>query len=540
MPNVARFTLSTARDFYLRGAGQFIDGVLDVDANDLRLVSRTRYLSKPYGAVEVGIVDSETPAPSLPAVPGPAAPDPYPQYPTLDEIVASEELGAASVAAASEALGAPPKWADRDSPFVIAHRGGALVSPEHTMEAYRTASARGFPLEQDLVTLGDGTLGVMHDGTVDRMTTATGNVTAHTAISWKNLSVDAATIVGGGWPDGLRLLLHDEVLREFGNRDLLVQEAKDSPAMGTAIDMLEARGIARGSVLLASSSLTDCQLAVSRGWTVAYASTNVATAAANGIEWLNVSQGSVTAQLCADAHAAGIKVAVYTVNRHHERDPHITAGVDAIYSDDPLYIDGDRGARKTDLFATGTWMPGLQGNNGASSRGKFLADNSWGYDSSTIAEDRLFALHGWLKPTDPTNFVLDFEVAIDAVSGGNLTYWAAVYIGTTDIVYADLAHSAGRNGYNLLLRANGALGIYKVATPAASVLLGEVTSAAGTDVVLGTFVPMRITVTPTTLTLARRDLPAETVTVTDSTTRGRYFSLGRRFSAVRFRNVSVN
>jgi glycerophosphoryl diester phosphodiesterase len=376
---------------------------------------------------------------------------------------------------------------------------------------------------------------------VDRVTTSTGNVNLQNAISWKNLSVDAAAFLGGGWTDGLRPMLFGEVVSDFGDRALLNPEAKDSAAMGLAIDMLERRGTARRSVLLASFNLADCQLAVSRGWNVMWlGTTNVATAAANNIPWIGPSDGTVTAGVCTAAHAAGIKVATYDVNRHHARDPLITAGVDAMYSDDPLYVDGDRGARKTDLFATGTWLPGLQGNNGASSRGKFLADSSWGYDSSTIAEDRLFALHGWLKPTDPTNFVLDFEVAIDAVSGGNLTYWAAVYIGTTDIVYADLAHSAGRNGYNLLLRANGGLGIYKVATPAASVLLGEVTSAAGTDVVLGTFVPMRITVTPTQITLARRDLPAETVTVTDSSTRGRYFSLGRRFAAVRFRNVSVN
>lgn len=82
MANVVRFTLSTARDLNIPGAGYFSDGVLDVDANNLHLVARTRYLVKPYGAVEVGIVDSATPPPTLPAVPGPAAPDPYPQYVT--------------------------------------------------------------------------------------------------------------------------------------------------------------------------------------------------------------------------------------------------------------------------------------------------------------------------------------------------------------------------------------------------------------------------------------------------------------------------
>jgi len=96
MPNVVRFTLPTARTLYVSGVGSFVAGILDVDANNLKLVAKTRFLVQPYGAVELGTVDSTTPKPSLPAVPGPPNPDPYPQYPTMDEIVASSELRAAS------------------------------------------------------------------------------------------------------------------------------------------------------------------------------------------------------------------------------------------------------------------------------------------------------------------------------------------------------------------------------------------------------------------------------------------------------------
>lgn len=67
MPNVVRFVLSSARTLDVPGAGTFYLGVLDVDANDLKLVARTRYRVQAYGAVEVGIVDSATPYPSLPS-----------------------------------------------------------------------------------------------------------------------------------------------------------------------------------------------------------------------------------------------------------------------------------------------------------------------------------------------------------------------------------------------------------------------------------------------------------------------------------------
>src|SRR3712207_7978326 len=56
--------------------------------------------------------------------------------------------------------------------------------PEHTMEGYRVAVGQGLPvIEQDVSTLADGGLGVMHDGTVDRMTTSSGNVADHTSVS---------------------------------------------------------------------------------------------------------------------------------------------------------------------------------------------------------------------------------------------------------------------------------------------------------------------------------------------------------------------
>src|SRR5918998_2075446 len=157
-------------------------------------------------------------------------------------------------------------FADLSRPFVIAHRGGAMQVPEHTMEGYRVAVGQGLPvIEQDVSTLADGGLGVMHDGTVDRMTTSSGNVADHTSVSWKQLDIDASVTLGGGWPDGLRPPLFEEVLTEFGDRVLLCAEAKSSDAMGPMMDALDRRGIAPASVLLQSFALADCRLARTRG-----------------------------------------------------------------------------------------------------------------------------------------------------------------------------------------------------------------------------------------------------------------------------------
>lgn len=98
MPNVVRFVLDVARDLHVPGVGAFNDGVLDVDANNIIAIGRARYLLQPYRAIEIGIVDSGTAPPTLPAPNVPPAPnaDPYPQYLTQDESDARYLTGAAA------------------------------------------------------------------------------------------------------------------------------------------------------------------------------------------------------------------------------------------------------------------------------------------------------------------------------------------------------------------------------------------------------------------------------------------------------------
>src|SRR3712207_1240495 len=144
------------------------------------------------------------------------------------------------------------------------------------------------------------------------------NVADHTSVSWKQLDIDASVTLGGGWPDGLRPPLFEEVLTELGNRVLLCAEAKSSDAMGPMIEALDRRGISPASVLLQSFALADCRLARSRGWGVIWlGSTDVARAAAEGIGWIGPEVGSVTPEVCARAGAVGIEVACHTRSEEH-------------------------------------------------------------------------------------------------------------------------------------------------------------------------------------------------------------------------------
>jgi len=426
-------------------------------------------------------------------------------------------------------------FAELSRPFVIAHRGGALQVPEHTMEGYRVAVGPGLPvIEQDVSTLAAGGLGVMHDGTVDRMTTSSGNVADHTSVSWKQLDIDASVTLGGGWPDGLRPPLFEEVLIEFGNRVLLCAEAKSTDAMGPMIDALERRGICPASVLLQSFALADCRLARSRGWNVIWlGSTDTARASAEGIGWIGPAAGSVTSTVCTRAHSAGIQVACHTVNRRHQRDALIADGVDAIFSDDPVYIAGDAGRRTSDLFARQVWLPGMLPDT---SRGRFHPDDSsWGLDVAELAGSTLM---GFLAPPDPAAFTLDVDVRVDAVRVDDRICWGSVFLSTDDHPHRPSSSSSpGANGYEFLLRTDGNLEVRRVSEGFATTLECSRLGAAGP---MGAYVPLRITVTASDLLYTRSDTVGETLTIADRAHRPvPVVHLGNAFADVRFKNLAL-
>ncbi|MGY1838230.1 MULTISPECIES: glycerophosphodiester phosphodiesterase [unclassified Modestobacter] len=426
-------------------------------------------------------------------------------------------------------------FADLSRPFVIAHRGGSLQVPEHTMEGYRVTVAQGSAvIEQDVSRLADGGLGVMHDGTVDRMTTSTGNVADHTSESWKQLDIDASVTLGGGWPDGLRPPLFEEVLTEFGNRVLLCAEAKSSDAMGPMIDALERHGVHPASVLLQSFALADCRLARSRGWGVIWlGSTDVARAAAEGIGWIGPPAGRVTPGVCAAAHAAGIEVACYTVNRRHQRDAVVAAGVDAIFSDDPLYLAGDVGRRTSDLFARQVWLPGMLPDTG---RGRFYPDDSsWGLDVSDTVTSTLM---GFLAPPDPEEFTLHLDVRIHQTCPDSRRSGGFVFLSTDDHPYRPWSGSSpGADGYLFLLRADGNLDVHRVLDGVPTTLAS---STGGTAPMTGTYVQLRINVTGSGLSFTRTDTHTGTLTMADTTHRCvPVVHLGSAYAGVRFRNVVI-
>ncbi len=428
--------------------------------------------------------------------------------------------------------GSRVRFADLGRPFVIAHRGGALQVPEHTLEGYRVAVAQGLPVvELDVHRLADGGLGVMHDGTVDRMTTSSGNVADHTSVSWKQLEIDASATLGGGWPDGLHPPLLDEALVEFGDRVLLCIEAKSRDTMGPVVDALVRRGLGPATVLLQSFAPDDVRLARARGYDVVWLGcTDPRRAADEGVGWIGPAADRVTPALCDAAHAAGVAVAAYTVDRRHQRDALVAAGVDALFSDDPLYVAGDAARRTSDLFARQVWLPGMLADT---TRGRFHPeDGSWGTDASDAAESTLV---GFLAPPDPTDLTLRLDLRIDEVTADGLTSGGAVLLSTDDHPYRPSSgRSPGADGYLVLLRADGEVEVRRVTDGVGTPLTA---STGGTAPRPGTWVPLRITVTAGALS-ATAATAGGTVTVADTAHRPvPVVHLGSVCAAVRFRHV---
>ncbi|MCL3789261.1 glycerophosphodiester phosphodiesterase [Actinomyces sp. AC-18-1] len=84
---------------------------------------------------------------------------------------------------------------------VLAHRGASALAPENTLAAFRRAAAEGAAwVELDVDVIGDGTVVVIHDSSLDRTTDHRGSYYDLTA-------ADLATIDAGSWftaPDGTR------------------------------------------------------------------------------------------------------------------------------------------------------------------------------------------------------------------------------------------------------------------------------------------------------------------------------------------------
>lgn len=461
---------------------------------------------------------------------------------------ALDEL-AGLLAAQAQAQGLSFAVYSSSNPLYIAHRGGALMYPENTLQAYRAAILAGAKcIEADVHLLSDGGLAVMHDTTVDATTTSTGTVASRTTAQWNALQIDANTWHRSNYGNALTPPLLPAVLSEFKGRALFVIEAKASGSGDDLVAALQGAAIPKYQAMVQAFSLSDLTSAVAAGYPAMYLTatdTDIAAATAAGVTWVGVSQAASNT-VFTNWINAGFKVVAWTVNRRHRRDELLALGVSGFFTDDPQYLSTSNPIATTDGFSVQTWRPGMLGMDDfttATYRGGFTAPDRWG--KTTLGVGTYTTLMGHLSPVkgnpDATAFTLDFKAVFGSPSGGDTARWAGVFLGKNDKSFADgAAPTTDQQGFHFLLRADGRMQIYKRSTASAA----QVAIATGAAIASGAEVRFRITCTATTVTIDRLDAAGAVVLTTntadgDPAFRGGYVHISHNGLPADFRDIEI-
>lgn len=250
------------------------------------------------------------------------------------------------------------RYLDGPRPRLFAHRGGAKVAPENTLEAFASGLAAGAErLELDVHATADGHVVVLHDPTVDRTTDGSGAISTLSLEEVRRLDAGFRfTAADGSHPfrgRGIRIPTLAELLEAFPDVALNIEVKQEEPSIVTAVlDALD-RFAARERVLLAAEegrvleriraaapdvltgfSATDV-LAFVTAWhgdeIASYSPPGVALQIPPAFQEIAL----VTAESVDVAHDLGLEVHVWTIDDPAEMETLLDLGVDAIMTDVP-------------------------------------------------------------------------------------------------------------------------------------------------------------------------------------------------------------
>jgi glycerophosphoryl diester phosphodiesterase len=241
-------------------------------------------------------------------------------------------------------------------PLVFAHRGGAKIGPENTLEAFDRGVAAGADgLEFDVRLSRDADVVVVHDPRVDRTTNARGAVSAYTADELARLDAAHHYREDGGWPlrgrgVGIPTLRH--VLARYPQHVMLIELKESTPELAhrvvdaiheaKALDRVEVGSYSRTALRAIRRSEPRLPTGSSREETrLALYATRVGLAphwaGYRAFQVPERARGSriVSQRFVRLAHEAELVVQVWTVDEPDDMRRLLSWGVDAIISDRP-------------------------------------------------------------------------------------------------------------------------------------------------------------------------------------------------------------
>ena len=233
-------------------------------------------------------------------------------------------------------------------PLLFAHRGASAHAPENTLAAFRLAAEQGADaIELDAKLSADGQIVVFHDPTLQRTTGTPGLLNTQSLAALKQL--DAGRSFGPQFA-GERIPTLAEVFEDVGQKLLINVELtnystpKDS--LPEAVATLIVRMGMQDRVLL--SSFYPDNLTRARQVLPDIPVGLLAMPGLNGLlsrtalslrvspHYLHPHLSNASAGLIAREHKRNRRVHVWTVNRPDDMRRLFAAGVDGIFTDDPL------------------------------------------------------------------------------------------------------------------------------------------------------------------------------------------------------------
>jgi glycerophosphoryl diester phosphodiesterase len=231
---------------------------------------------------------------------------------------------------------------------IYAHRGARGHAPENTLLAFSLAFDLGADaIECDVQRTSDGRLVVIHDDTLDRTTNGRGKVREASFETLRGLNA------GVRWNIQERIPTLDEALalvdaRGGGmNLEVKAESLEEAMATSAAVEapLVELDDTMRERMLVSSFELPAVERLKSRlSWlrvAALFTGSNwrsedmIARALDLGAEALHPKLNLVTPEVVARAHAAGLRVNVWTANRWATIRGLLALGVDGVFSDVP-------------------------------------------------------------------------------------------------------------------------------------------------------------------------------------------------------------
>ncbi|MGE5504739.1 MAG: glycerophosphodiester phosphodiesterase [Actinomycetota bacterium] len=232
-------------------------------------------------------------------------------------------------------------------PFVIGHRGAALVAPENTLASFRAAAEAGARMvEFDVRLSRDGRPVVFHDGRLERTTSGRGRVRDHDLAALQELDAGswfAPGFAGQAIPTLAQTLALCLELGLAVNIEIKPDRGREAETARAAL--AEAAALwphDRPPPLVSSfaAACLDVAGAVAPHWPRGLLVGRVprdwrARTARLGCVALHADQRYLDAATVGRVAAAGLLVLAYTVNERTRADQLRRAGVAAVFSDIP-------------------------------------------------------------------------------------------------------------------------------------------------------------------------------------------------------------